>query len=426
VTPPLAVTYAAPMAHDPENLLDSVDADLPLPVGVAARAARLLCEHTGDEVRVSGYEPIRPDGHAHVARLLLTGAPFASAILKLAHRGENGEFDPTGTDLWSPAARLWNEWAGLAFLSSTTPSPPTPRLLGGDADLGFLLLEDLGPGHSLAHVLLGGSPEQARAALEGYVDVLARIHLTTFGRTPEYDRLRTAFGPPSTMSTLAEHTKGQLFPALAALDDTLALDPDLAAAIGWIDELLAAPAWQAYSPQDCCPDNNQVDDEGTVRLFDLEFGNYRHALLDLAYVRTVMPTCWCVRRLPEGLSDTLVERYRRHLAAAGQGTTGRDPNGPDFGTALDASQAFWALWTLGWHLPAALEPDGAERPRFDEWNFELGSRREIVGQRLTELAAAAVRQPRLAPLVGFAERVRATVRQAWPGIEPLPIYPAFR
>lgn len=413
------------MAHDPENTLDPVDTALPLPAGVAARAARLLREHTEADVRVTGYEPIRPDGHAHVARLMLTGAPFASAILKLAHRGENGEFDPTGTDLWSPAARLWNEWAGLAFLSSTTPSPPTPRLLGGDADLGFLLLEDLGPGRSLAHVLLGGSPQQARAALEGYVDVLARIHLTTFDRTPDYDRLRTAFGPPSTMSTLAEQTKGQLFPALAALDDSLTLDSDLAAAIGWIDELLAAPAWQAYSPQDCCPDNNQVDAEGTVRLFDLEFGNYRHALLDLAYVRTVMPTCWCVRRLPDGLSDTLVERYRRHLVAAGQQTTGRDPDGPDFVTALDAGQAFWALWTLAWHLPAALEPDGAERPRFEEWNFELGSRREIVGQRLSELGEAAVRQPRLAPLVGFAERVRAAVRQAWPGIEPLPIYPAF-
>ncbi|MGW0227831.1 hypothetical protein ACWDWO_05920 [Actinopolymorpha singaporensis] len=403
-----------------------------LPAGVAARAATLLSDHLGSPVRVTGYEPLRVDGHAHVARLVLAGAPFPSAVVKVAHRGDDGEFDRTSTDFWSPANRLWNEWSGLEFLSSVPVKGGTPTFYGGDAELGFILIEDLGPDRSLADILVRESAEPARTGMAGYVDALARVHLASFGRDEEYARLRARFGTPAPGDSIGQDVRTKLVPALADLDAgpcaglgthpglAAAVDDAALAAVDWIEETLAAPSWQAYSPNDCCPDNNHVGEDGTVRLFDLEFGSFRHALLDLAYVRTVMPTCWCVRRLPDGLPDVLVDRYRRRLAEAG-----RDVSGSDFDTALDACQAYWALQVLSWLLPRAATAEGADRRRFDAWAFDLPSHRELCVLRLDNLADAARRQPSLAALGDLAGTLRAATRRAWPGVGLLPIYPAF-
>ncbi|MFD2083006.1 hypothetical protein SAMN05421678_103390 [Actinopolymorpha cephalotaxi] len=405
--------------------------DVHLPAGIAARASALLSEHLATPVRVTGYEPLRVDGHAHVARLVLDGAPFPSAVVKVAHRGDDGEFDRAATDFWSPAHRLWNEWCGLEFLSSTPSKGGTPTFYGGDADLGFILIEDLGADHSLAHILLREGAEPARAGMAGYVDALARVHLASFDRNEEYDRLRARFGVPAKEEGIGYDVRTKLVPALADLDPGLAtaIDEAALAAVDWIEETLAVPSWQAYSPNDCCPDNNHVDDDATVRLFDLEFGGFRHALLDLAYVRTVMPTCWCVRRLPEGLPDVLVGRYRQRLAEAGRDVTCPDSTDgtgtADFDAALDACAAYWALWSLAWMTPRALAAEGAERRRFDEWSFDLPSHRELFVLRLENLADAARRQPRLAALGDLADTVRATTTKAWPGVGLLPIYPAF-
>ncbi len=399
-----------------------------LPAGVAARAAALLSEHLATPVRVAGYEPLRVDGHAHVARLTLAGAAFGSAVVKIAHRGDDGEFDRAGTGSWSAANRLWNEWTGLEFLSSVPGDPGTPAFYGGDAELGFILLEDLGADHSLADILVRESAGPARAGMAGYVDALARVHLASFERAEEYARSRARFGVPAQGEGIAHDVRTKLVPALADLDPGLAtaVGDAALAAVDWIEEVLAEPSWQAYSPNDCCPDNNHVDADDTVRLFDLEFGGFRHALLDLAYVRTVMPTCWCVRRLPDGLPDMLVDRYRRRLAEAGRDVADiSGVDGTDFGAALDASSAYWALWSLAWMTPRTLGAEGAERRRFEEWAFDLPSHRELFVLRLENLADAARRQPRLAPLGDLADTVRAVTRKAWSGVGLLPIYPAF-
>ena len=48
------------------------------------------------------------------------------------------------------------------------PEPVAPRLLGADADAGILLMEDLGPGPSLADSLLTGDRSRMRADLVSY------------------------------------------------------------------------------------------------------------------------------------------------------------------------------------------------------------------------------------------------------------------
>jgi hypothetical protein len=419
VTPHASALYSHRMTGEK-------DAPPSLPEKVSTRAAELLSLRLGSPVEVVGQQILNHDGHAFVARIQLdAGSPVAGAVVKMAHRGDDGEFDKDNADPFGPAAKLWNEWAGLEFLSSLpTPCTAVPAFYGGDAELGFVVMEDLGSGPSLANLLLGTSAEQARAGLDGYVDALAEVHLATFGHTEAYDELRARFGAtaPAHHGFSAAKCLGDLKEPLRDLDSTIDLDGDAAAAVAWIDAILDDPGpWRAFSLNDCCPDNNRVDASGKLRLFDVEFADARHALLDVAYLRTTMPTCWCVRRLMPDLADDLVQRYRDRLAAGGRATSDAE-----FHAALNACAAFWALLNASWHAKAALEPTGADRPYWDAYDFTFGSRRQIFLQRLTELADAADRQPELAALrTCLVDPARAAARRAWQVVEPLPLYPAF-
>jgi hypothetical protein len=397
-----------------------------LPDKVTARAAELLGERWGrSRVEVASQEVLNHDGHAFVSRIRLTeGSSVDSAVVKMAHRGEDGEFVRDDPNPYGPAAKLWNEWAGLEYLSSLpTPCAAVPAFYGGDADLGFVVMEDLGTGPSLATILLGSSATEARAGLEGYVDALAEVHLSTFGQTEAYAVLRAGMGATAETNHgfSAATCLGAMTTPLSSLDLTIDLAGEVAEPIAWIDAIITDPGpWRAFSLNDCCPDNNRVDALGKVRLFDVEFADTRHALLDVAYLRTTMPTCWCVRRLPD-LTDDLLRRYRARLADGGR------PTGDDeFHTALNACAAFWALLNASWHLEAALEPTGADRPYWDTYDFTFGSRRQLFLQRMAELADAADRQPELAPLRRIvADPARVAARRAWQVVEPLPLYPAF-
>ncbi len=68
------------------------------------------------------------------------------------------------------------------------PGPVVPRLLGADA--GILLMEDLGPGPSLAGSLLVGDHSRVRADLVSYAGALGSMHAWSMGR-PRDPRLGT-------------------------------------------------------------------------------------------------------------------------------------------------------------------------------------------------------------------------------------------
>jgi hypothetical protein len=62
------------------------------------------------------------------------------------------------------------------------PEQVVPRLLGADADAGILLMEDLGPGPSLAGSLLTGGRSRVRADLVSYAGALGSMHAWSMGR----------------------------------------------------------------------------------------------------------------------------------------------------------------------------------------------------------------------------------------------------
>jgi hypothetical protein len=81
------------------------------------------------------------------------------------------------------------------------PEPVAPRLLAADIRAGILLMEDLGPGGSLAGSLLDGDRQRAQADLISYAEALGSMHAWSMGRPGELAELRIA--------TARKHRRGR-------------------------------------------------------------------------------------------------------------------------------------------------------------------------------------------------------------------------
>jgi aminoglycoside/choline kinase family phosphotransferase len=307
------------------------------------------------------------------------------------------------------------------------PELPVPECYGGDREAGLVVMADLGDGDSMAEVLLRdpavAGPEATDAAVrsfEGYIDAIAALHLATFGTGDRYRAFRTDFGPPPN-DPLAPSTLLDGWRELGVHLDVV-LDAAVEAEVAAVEALLAAPgAWEVLSLKDLCPDNNRVLPGGEVRLFDAQYSGLHHGLIDVAYLHTTMPTCWCVRRLPDGLADRLVERYVDRLRAAGH-----DPGDPlTFARELAMCRVYMALWRGGGAARHAPSQDGDAQPYWDAYEFSMVSHRQQLAFRTRQLAEAAALRPDLAALHAWAERLHQTVVRTWPSAEPLPLYPAF-
>jgi hypothetical protein len=255
-------------------------------------------------------------------------------------------------------------------------------------------MEDLGPGDSLADLLLGDDAARAADALLLWASTLGRALRPTLreGRRAERLDLRT---------------DAERFRAFAAgFGCSGAVDAEVAAIE---DELSAVTPWFAFGPSDACPDNNRLMADGSMRLFDFEGASWRHAASEAAYTRAPFCTCWCVAALPEALAAGMEDAFMDAL----------DPPDPaGLRHAVDASAVAYVLQmshVLAWLADSdhAMAPAGITAP---------ARGRQYVHARLTMVARYTDRFPALAAL---AADVAAAMRTRWPDATPLPPYPAF-
>jgi Ser/Thr protein kinase RdoA (MazF antagonist) len=172
-------------------------------------AEALLATAWGEHVTVRAAEPILE--HDHVFRLRVT--TDRSVVLKKRIDGQDEGYGA--------------EVAALEYLNGM-PVPVAPRLLGADAEAGIMVLEDLGPGASLADSLLTGDPSRVRADLVSYAQALGAMHAWSMSR-PGSPSLR-GLSTPAWLGAVARG-KADFLGAAAALG----LASDRAAAE--IDEL---------------------------------------------------------------------------------------------------------------------------------------------------------------------------------------------
>jgi hypothetical protein len=284
-----------------------------------------------------------------------------------------------------------------------------PNIYAGDADQGFCLEEDLGDGESIAVRLTGDDPAAAEAGLMAYARSLADMHRQTQGMAARWQALLAERGASSDDGGHFITTPWRFAaPACVALADELgfAPPPRLEADLAAIRDAMDQPgAWLAFTPTDCCPDNQYLRGERLV-FFDCEGAQMRHALVDAAYFLAPFPTCWCCAALPGGLPERLIAAYREGFAG-----------GDDFDQQLTMALGAW--FTTGLAARAYANWLEADSP----WG--LSTRR----QRVLEVIHSLLARPGLASLLpgltDFAAELDQRLSARWPDVAPMQLYPAF-
>ena len=310
-------------------------ATLPAVSQAETRAAEaLLARVWGPGASVRAAEPIWD--RTHVVRLQL--ATDRSVVMK-KRAGE----DAFGVEL-----------AALEYLNQM-PEPVAPRLLGADAEAGIVLMEDLGPGPSLADSLLTGDRSRVRADLISYAEALGSMHAWSM-RRPRDDRL----GTPPWPGAVARGKD-------AFLGAALSLGLAAAAAGTDIDQLsvmLNETGYHGLVHGDACPDNVRFLD-GRCRIFDFEHSGWGAVVLDASYLLAPFPSCWCFGRLPASVAEPAMSAYRSRLRAAGIDL------GPSWDAAMTAALGAWIV-AWGDTIARVLEEDDqwgttTMRPRLLAW-----------------------------------------------------------
>ena len=225
-------------------------ATLPALSAAEARAAEaLLARAWGPGTSVRAAEPIWD--RSHVVRLHL--ATGRSVVMK-----KRADKDTFGVEL-----------AALEYLNGM-PEPVVPRLLGADVGAGILLMEDLGPGPSLADSLLTGDRSRVRADLVSYAGALGSMHAWSMGR-PRDPRLGTPPWPDAVARGKDAFLGAAVSLGLAAVAAGTEIDQ--------LCLLLNETGYHGLVHGDVCPDNVRFLD-GRCRIFDSGHSGWGAVVLD--------------------------------------------------------------------------------------------------------------------------------------------------
>jgi aminoglycoside phosphotransferase (APT) family kinase protein len=358
-------------------------------------AESLLTGRWGTSVAVGDAETIWD--RSHIVRLRLAGDD-RTVVLKR----------PREKNLDRLTRGFEAELAALEFLSPMQAAV-APRLLGADASAGILIMEDLGPGSSLADSLLAGDRGRAEADLISYARAIAAMHAWSIGRSREYGQIRARLAgsadgevAPDWMDAITRSKEP--FLAMAA---QLGLPTDgVDREIDSIRTLMAGTGYVGLVHSDLCPDNTHIVD-GRCRIIDFETSGWGPLALDVAYLLAPFPSCWCFARLPAEAAGPALLAYQDEAANAGLEL------GPDWEVALTAALAGWVVARV--RIGRALEEDSnwgttTMRPRLLTW--------------LHSFIEAASRTGALPRLRALAEAIREQLRLRWPEAI-VPDYPAL-
>lgn len=326
--------------------------------------------------------------------------------------------------------RFFRDWAGAEFLSNLPGDPGHgPRFYGGDRQLGFIILEDLGQNqHSLVQPLLEGNAASAEAALITYIRRLGQMHADTLGKAAEYRTLWPTANPALKVAAITQglETRGLQYLSTVLPELDLPVDPALLTELQGIYKRVEQPGpFGAFVHADLCPDNmffasGEAGDTArdtvgdAVRLIDFEFARFGHALFDICYPRMLFPGCWCCNRIPQAIVVKLESVYRAELCR----TCSAVADDHLYTQALADVCGFALLEeTLPWQLPVALEENR-------QWGLVTVRTRLLAS--LEAFIDTATEFDRLPQFRNAASQLLATLQARWPETEPLPFYPAFR
>jgi hypothetical protein len=397
------------------------------PTELPPETEALLHRAFGRSAELTSADDVAPNrDRSRIWRLWLYGDSAPVSVILKQSRGD----DEDATE------HFLNESASLALLSSLDDAAYAPRLYGADIQARLLLMEDLADGPSLADLLLGNDAEAAEAGLRAYMRSLGRMHAVTAGKADAFHQLRQGGDGRDQMARLQTGVREKI----AKVPDAFASvhfewTPGLVDDIQCVAEAMLTPGpLFALTHGDPCPDNNRLfvpaDRPGAIEErmvarsnrslpqlchFDFEFAAFRHAFFDAAYARVPFPTCWCANRLPEYLVPLLEAEYRARIA-------GVIPEAMDdtwFGRAMTETCAYWLIRT-------AVDFDQVNEAMREDRTWGIATIRQRVIHRLDVFTRLAIANQHLEALAAYTGSLRDRLEALWAGLEPMPLYPAFR
>ncbi len=372
-----------------------------------ACAAESLSRAAGAPVTIENISVLGDEQRRnHVIRAVArTRSGDRQAIVIKATRAAN--YDAASEDTVAKGG-IAREWAAASVLDAAGAG--IARFLAGDAAAGVVVFADLGADAPwLATPLLHGSAAEAEVALLAYAIGLGRMHAATVG----CQKACAAGAHAAYPRARAPRSLGEAWLAGGA-----AVGPSLLGGALPEDELalllqhMRDPGpWLALVHGDACPDNVLLTAQGAT-LLDFEFAAPGHALFDAVYWRMGFPTCWCAGRVPDQVAELVEKAYLDTVAGA-------IPDARDI-AAFRRENAVATLvrlfGSLEWHLETALKGDST-------WGIAT-----LRNRILWHLQVAIEAMERAEVLPGSQRAAQAwlsDLRQRWPDVQALPVYPAF-
>jgi len=315
-----------------------------------------------------------------------------------------------GGEGWTREAAALTALAGL--------STGAPAVVAATASPPVVVMEDLGPGDSVASALLAADPVTAEEAVVDWAEALADLHAATWNNVARFEAALSDLGgptPPNPQALPDVLTDGIERLRQAADPMGIEVGEQVSEEILTIAARLGAEV-QVLSPSDACPDNN-IRTAAGLRLIDFEGAAVVHPAWDVAYLRVPWPSCWCAWRMPDTVAERAQQAWRERLQAA-TAPSGIDPDWAAMDAAIRLASLVWSLVTVGWFLPGAL----ADR-RAGGGGLDAPLLRAVVQHRLGLVADSDV-----ADLVASRDLARqlATALPFERHSHQLPIAPAFR
>lgn len=392
-------------------------------------AQKMLAELTGHSIKL--INPQKLSDVNTVLRCQLDPAPpgiSKSVILKQVMTTEFN--NPDG--LAGESHRFLNEWASLSFLSNLPGEAHYgPKLLASDRENNLIIIEDFGEHESVEDVLLGDSREKAEKGLRAIGAFLGQMQAATYGRGEEFSRKQTLLNASSPQSdSTVDFSAPQMVEIFQDCLTALQIKP----AVGFWEALqnveqsihISSP-FRNFIHADAGPHNFLYMDE-MVQLIDYEFSALGHGLLDVVSARLGFPHSAICQSVPIDVVQQLESAYQKELAHTFPQITDR----AFFEQELVNACAHWALsrWGLAWEY-------------YFKARFEMGDEM-MTNEKMGLTASQALnRRSRLLTLyqgfIQFAQNINHqlpiadtlqsfinVLKQEWPELESMPIYPALR
>lgn len=379
-----------------------------------AIAENVLCKAFGGDVRLKIETEFDTD-RATVLRCRVVESPPGvprSVVVKKALPADGRVFQSNVPD--DVVVRFFNDWAGLEFLSEISGGDsPAAQFYGGDREKGLMVIEDLGDGRNFYGSLRGESPTAATGELIKLARALGKMHALTICKKAVYDSIRNRLGPRDKPPSMTGEWR-RLVGKLDEVCGSIGVKPHRGAKTEMkkVAVFIAAPGpFQAYTHGDPIPMNALP--VGTERkLFDFEFGEFRHALRNGIYGRVCFPTWYHINRVPNDVVEKMEMAYRVELV---KGCPEATDDTLFFRSVVEAC----AYWTIHSRL------NFIEKVWKEDHKWGISTQRQILLLCFDIFGQVSEKFGHLEALGATVRDIAAKLREHWTDLEEMPYYPAF-